>query len=207
MKKSISILFLITFFLVVSAAPIFAGFLSFKSGQETQTPQNTAKVNHLNEQAVELFEQGRFQEAQELWEKAIGLLENSAKSGATPQKAQDVPVIAEEDPLPFDEDKELRVDEVDKYYEMAVSLFKGEKYVAAKKVFERIEGIIPDYKASRNYLTILDHKIRQAQQTLGGAKFKETSLARREERVEWEQILEASRMELEQKLEEPVEPL
>ncbi|MCK5259762.1 MAG: hypothetical protein KAJ70_01750 [Candidatus Omnitrophica bacterium] len=190
--------------------PTSSAFFSFKSDQETESPQDPEsekQVNDYNDRAVGLFEQGQFEEAQELWEKALEILEHPV-AYVQEDPSLDSAVDAVDEELIFTESEGgTDRNSINKLYDTAVSLFKKEKYVASKKMFERIEAIIPDYKASRNYLTILDHKIRKAQQNLSGKSFKENAVARREERAEWERILGESRMELEKKLAEQVDPL
>ena len=208
-KKTLTIVFLFLFS-VMFMAPDSAAFLPFLSDQESpsnQDPQSEKQVNAYNEQAVELFEQGRFEEAQELWEKALEVLESPAKYVEDHQDLKNTIDPVDENLLFTESEGELSNNNIDKFYDTAVFLFKKEKYVASKKMFERIETITPDHKASRNYLTILTHKIRQAQQNLSGKSFKKNAVARREERAEWERILEESRIELENKLAEQVDPL
>ncbi|MBN1870477.1 MAG: hypothetical protein JW847_07890 [Candidatus Omnitrophica bacterium] len=188
--------------------PASANILSFISGQEQQSsldPNNEKQVSTYNEQAIQLFEQGRFEEAQDFWEKALEILE---RPGAFGQEYPELTGSVEsEDVLLLESGGELDNDRVSQLYDTAVSMFKKEKYVASKKIFERIEATIPDYKATRNYLIILDHKIRRAQQNLSEKSFEKNAIARREERAEWGRILEESRMELENKLAEQAEPL
>lgn len=62
------------------------------------------------------------------------------------------------------EKKELeRRDQVNKQaqevYEQAVALYKEKKFVDAKKKLQEVEWVIPDYKATRNYLSRIDKDI------------------------------------------------
>jgi len=210
-KKSFILAFVLLF-LVTSLTPVSAGFFPFKSKQGTspeQHLQNKDQIDAYNAQAIRLFEEGLFEEAQDLWERAIQLMEYPVEY---PEQSQELPEIqerefADEELILLKDIDGFGVNDVDELYEMAVSLFKKQKYVAAKKIFDRIEAIIPDYKASRNYITILRHKIKQTQQILSGDKFKEGVLARQKEREEWAHILEESGRQLREKLVKQVAPL
>jgi len=210
MKTRILILAFTFLFLIAPLTPVSARLFFFKSDKNIPPDkylQRENQVNSYNEQAIELFEQGRFEEAQKLWEQAIQLMENFKGHVGSYSMRQAISSFTDEDLIFLGDDQGLRESDVEDLYETAVSLFKKQKYVASKKMFDRVEVIIPDYKASRNYLTILKHKIKRAQQTLVGDKFKQNALARREERVEWKRILNESERELKQRLAEQVDPL
>lgn len=207
-RRKIFISFFVALFLALSIVPASAGFLSSKPEQEFTISQNSQKkIDAFNERAVQFFEEGRFKEAQEHWEKAIQVMERSGKYATENKKWQDVLKFDDEELVLPGEGEVLGVDDVDDLYEMAVSLFKKQKYVTSKKIFDRVEAVVPDYRASRNYLTILNHKIKRAQQVLGGEKVKEKAVARREERAEWKRILMESEKEMRRKLIEQAEPL
>jgi len=200
----VSVFLLITVF----AAPASAGLLSSKSNQKSVANQPIQdKINAYNEQAVQLFEEGRFKEAQELWEKAIQMMEQPEKYTVKGKKPKDAPKPAAEALALLREKEEEDIKDVEDLYEEAVRLFKGQKYVTSKKMFDQVEMIVPGYRATRNYLMILSHKIKRVQQTLGKERFKENVAARREERAEWRRIVAESEKKLKLKLKEQVDPL
>jgi len=190
--------------------PVYANFFQFFS-KKTIQPHDYSnledKIEIYNNQAIELFEEGHFKEAQELWEKAVRIMERSRNYV---QEYGDL----HGDILPDEEMSEdltfgdmSATSEIEDLYRTAVSAFKKQKYAAAKKMFDRVEAQTPDYKATRNYLTILKHKIKQVQQSLNDDKFKESAFSREAERGEWKRILKESEKELEKKLIEQVTPL
>lgn len=197
-------------FLTTSLTPVSARLFSSKPDKESlsaSSPNREAQIDAYNEQAIRLFEEGRFKDAQELWEQAIDLMERPETYVERYQEGQEMRQPAEEEFVSVEDGDGFGAGDVDDLYETAVSLFKRQKYVASKKLFERVESVIPDHKASRNYLAILEHKLKQAQQSLIGDKFKENALSRREERAQWREILEESERELERKLREQAEPV
>jgi TolA-binding protein len=209
-KKTIVVSAFTIFLSVTFLLPVYANFLPFLS-KKTILPNEYSKLEETieiyNKQAIELFEEGHFKEAQELWEKAVAIMENSRGYAPEFTGSQEGYTYDEEVPADFSTEDISETSEIEDLYKTAVSAFKNQKYVAAKKMFDRVEAQTPDYKATRNYLTILKHKIRQAEQSLSGDKFKENALSREAERGEWKKILAESEKELEQRLIEQVTPL
>jgi len=113
----------------------------------------------------------------------------------------------DEELITIEDGEDILVDDIAGIYETAVSLFKKGKYISSKRLFERIEAVIPEYKAARNYLSILDHKIKREQQALAGGHQKQSALSRQEERAEWTRILTESEQVLREKLIEQAKPL
>lgn len=209
-------------FLLTSLTPVTAGLFSFTSNRSSQEKLHSKikdQVSAYNEEAIKLFEEGRFEEAQKLWETAIQIMERPKDHIEGRQELRWPPKSQEDQDLlelqksiekglvvPKDEGA-FGPNDVDQLYETAVSLFKQQKYVASKRMFNQIEGIVPDYKATRNYLTILEHKIKRTQQTLSEGNFKQRVVARQKERAEWRRILYESEQELKQRLSDQVDPL
>ncbi len=182
-------------------------FLPNKSISSEQYSKHENQIEVYNQQAVELFEDGHFEEAQKLWEKAIQIMERSGEEAVAPHDFEDEQEDVEAY-LSVDTQKyKSGQSEHENLYESAVGLFRRQKYVAAKKIFNRLERRIPDYKATRNYLVILEHKIKQMQQALSDNKLRESAAYRNEEREEWQRILRESEQELRNKLEEQASPL
>jgi len=212
-RQRILILTLMCLFSVAFTTPAsavrFLPFLFDKTFHKTILPnqysQREDRINAYNEQAIELFEEGYFEEAQELWEKAIEVMERTEISDDEYYELKDMYDPAEREVVLPDARK--KTGDVDEMYEEAVSLFRKLRYVASKKMFERVEARIPDHKATRNYLTILEHKIKQTQQTLSGDKLKQNVHFRQLERDEWRRIIEESERELKKKITQQAAPL
>jgi len=191
-------------------APVSARFFPFLSDKTilpSEYSEREDQINAYNEQAIELFEAGHFKEAQELWEKAIQVMERSGSHFTEYKEAEEAYDLFDEEMINIQSEDTSNNSEEEDLYQMGVSFFKKQKYIASKKTFDRLEAIIPDYKATRNYLTILKHKIKQKQQTLSGDRFQDGALYRQRERDEWKRILEESERELKKKLVEQVSPL
>jgi len=190
--------------------PVSANFFPFRS-KKTISPSEYSNrqddIEIYNNQAIELFEEGHFKEAQELWEKAIRVMERSGSYIPQHSEADEKYLLNDDIPIDFTADDMAETSEIEDLYTTAVAAFKKQKYTAAKKLFDRVETKTPDYRATRNYLTILKHKIKRAEQSLNGHKFKEGALSRKAERGEWKKILKESESELERKLIDQVSPL
>jgi len=196
-------------FALTLVTPASARLFSFLFEDNTLDPDQYSvredRVNAYNQQAIELFEEGHFEEAQELWEKAIEVMERSEPSDDQYYELKDMYDPVEDDVIfPVVEKK---LSDVDEMYNEAIDLFRKQRYVASKKLFERVESRIPDHKATRNYLSILEHKIKQTQQTLSGDSLSDNVYSRQAEREEWNRILKESERQLERKIEKQVEPL
>lgn len=207
-KNILSIMALALLLSVTFLTPAYSysiPFFSEKSIQPREYSSVEEKIEIYNNQAIEFFEEGRFKEAQELWDKAIQIME---RPGSYVAGSEEFSGSAASDGEAFDDIIDMSdTSEIEDLYKAAILAFKDQKYVAAKKMFDRIEIQTPDYKATRNYLTILRHKIKQAQQSLRDDKFKESALSRKAERGEWRRILKDSEKELERKLIEQVTPI
>ena len=141
--------------------PVYAGFFPFLPGKNISPEQyslNEGQIEVYNQQAIELFEEGHFEEAQNLWEKAIQIMERSGGQAVDVKNSEFVQEDVEDYIDRNVKAYEDQQSDHDDLYEAAVSLFRKQKYVAAKKTFRRLERRIPDYKATRNYLAILEHK-------------------------------------------------
>jgi len=202
---------LVTFLISVTfLTPVYANFFPFFSKKKTSLRDYSNledKIEVYNNQAIELFEEGHFKEAQELWEKAVRIMERSRNFAQEYGDLQSDFLSDEEMANDLSGGDMSGTSEIEDLYRAAVSAFKDQKYSAAKKMFDRVEADTPDYKATRNYLTILKYKIKQVQQSLNDDKFNESAYSRKAERGEWRKILEESEKELEIKLIEQVAPL
>ncbi|MBI4309004.1 MAG: hypothetical protein HY591_01590 [Candidatus Omnitrophica bacterium] len=68
-------------------------------------------------------------------------------------------------------------------YEEAVALYKEKKFAGAKKKFQDVEWVIPDYKAARGYLNRIDKDIALEQKRVEAEKIKALAQQRWEEEV------------------------
>lgn len=87
-------------------------------------------------------------------------------------------------------------------YEQAVALYKQKKFADAKKKFQDVEWVIPDYKATRNYLGRMDRDIAEEQKRLDAEKAKamaqqqwDEEVARRKRQAEDKRLLEQKEKE------------
>jgi len=119
-----------------------------------------AKAEEYNQQAIGLFEDGRYAEAQELWEKAIHLTEH-------PRAARLDLEVAAEDQQSLESLEVLSMDEspeasfiADKY-QSGLSLLEQKEYGEAQRVFQEIDAVQPGYRNTKKYLVVIDELLRE----------------------------------------------
>ena len=132
-----------------------------------------------------MFEEGRYAEAQELWEKAIGLMEH-------PQaQYSELETVDEEQPS-FEtpesfvmSDETLETPPIVEKYQSGLSLLEQKEYGEAKRVFQEIDAMQPDYRNAKRYLTVIDELLREEdspmEQELRSDEAQEQGVADREE--------------------------
>ena len=206
--KEFLLAFVVFSCLMARVTPLYADlpFFGSKPGNQLSS-ERESQINEYNERAIELFEEGRFKEAQEYWERAIELMERPGRRREYAEPPADENRRPDEELMTIDDGEDFMVNDIAGIYETAVDMFKKGKYVSSKKLFERVETAMPDYKATRNYLSILEHKIKREQQSLAGDRLRENAVSRRAERAEWYRILEQSEQELKNKMAAQAEPL
>ncbi len=175
-------------------------------------------AQNYDREAIRLFEEGQYQEAQRMWQKAIEIME---QPGMEHRGKQAIPSDEEREESFLTEVKgETDLGEVEEKYELGVSLFDEKEYTASKTVFEEINSLHPGYEDTANYLLIIEELMARGRPTGG-----EEGLAMQEEGVEeseaglptieakspaeeqWKETLEESRAGFQKELEEKVRPL
>lgn len=73
--------------------------------------------------------------------------------------------------------------QADKVYKDAVALYNDKKFMEAKKKFGEVEWVVPDYKASRDYLARVDKEMAVEQARIEAIKAKELAQQQWEEEV------------------------
>ena len=169
-----------------------------KPSMESELRQTSEeKAQRYNEEAIRLFEQGRFEEAQLLWEKALEILDypglevimidgiQKGGEGIREHKQFLMPEI----------DKTVSGGgQIEKKYQSSVFLFEDGRYVESQKLFEQIQQRMPNYKETQNYLKVLEDEIQ-----------KEGALTRKHEMEEWTKVLDESERERQRMLRKQAE--
>ena len=179
-----------------------------------------AKAEEYNNQAIDLFEAGRYAEAQDLWEKAIHLMEH-------PQAARlDLDAVTEEQPslesphvLPPDES--LEASPIAAQYQSGLSLLEQKEYGEAQRVFQEIEAAQPGYRNTKKYLIVIDELLGDEGDNQIGADQQEyppmvqesgntdidSTFDDRKEEAQWEEAVEDAEQKLLEQIAERVEPI
>src|SRR3989338_10090360 len=170
------------------------------------------RAREYYQRGMQLTDEGKLDEAREYFEKAgritdhpemIGYIKESERRLKLQEQAikhQEVRYLKQEQ-----QDERSRQEDAQNAYREAVALYKEKKYQAAKDQFEHIDALVPDYKAVRSYLRILDQDIIQ-QEALNikqqkveiERQNKESEIARAREKEVWRQ--EIDRKEKERKV-------
>lgn len=94
-------------------------------------------------------------------------------------------------------------------YELAISLFNQKKYAEAKKKFEEVSWVVPDYKATLNYLHRIDKDAQDEKQRVADEQQKalqesrwEEEVARKKAEIKRQHELEIKERQQRQQLEE-----
>lgn len=125
---------------------------------EKKSPPNAedlkAKADEYNQQAIRLFEGGRYAEAQEFWERAINLVEHPrsrhpdlevVNAGLQPVESSKIP------PGNGSVETSLLADK----YQQGLALLEQKDYVPAQRIFQEIEAIEPEYRNTKKYLVVI----------------------------------------------------
>lgn len=157
--------------------------------------QREEKAREYYDRAMELFDQGKTDEAREYFEKSIRITENAEmkdyirlsekrfKSQAKAMRKEEQDIvnrsIAEE---------RQRQQQVRDAYDEGVTLYKQKKFKASRDKFMFVEETIPEFKATRSYLKILEQDIlKQDQKDLVKQK---KEIARQQGEAESERVKE-----------------
>ncbi len=171
--------------------------------------QREEKAREYYEQAMRLYNEGKYEEAAELWKKAIKITENPEmkdyiNESVKKSKRQEELFKSEEDHRikRLESERGYSAEEVEKVYQSGVSLYKQKKYLAAKEDFEKVDEMFPDHKATRSYLMLIDHEIDKEQQEAIDNKVKNEAMALKKEKDAWKEDLDKKEVAQEQKTKE-----
>ncbi len=171
-------------------------------------------AQNYDREAVRLFEEGRYQEAQGMWQKAIEIME---QPGMEHRKKPVIPgdEEGEESFLP-DVKGETDLGAIEEKYELGISLFEEKEYTASKTVFEEIDSVHPGYEDTANYLLVIEELMArekgEGEPALEeGVEESEAALPAMEKKSpaeeQWKKTLEESRAGFRRESEEKVRPL
>lgn len=183
------------------------------------------KAREYNAQAIQLFEKGQFQEANELWEKALKLLEypeaveetmaeGEVRARETPAEesaGEDLSSTKEEWRKTLQESEKERQRQLqaqaEPIYQQALDYYQKRQFQQAKEYFNTVETLLPDYKSTTQYLERIDEDIGQEQKRLLDVTLNKEALARRQAQEEWRKIVEEGEQEHQKRLAEQAEPI
>ncbi|MBI5150329.1 MAG: hypothetical protein HZA28_06130 [Candidatus Omnitrophica bacterium] len=184
-KKSCLVSVVLLFFAVCSAGVQAKADAEAASGNASAQPEKKIKIQpakpaerlltreevekkaeEYNRAAIDLFEQGKYPQAQELWEKAIGLMENPGTRDSDvidPQAVSTAPQASSVDPsfAGAGADSDL-----DQKYETGMWLLEQKEYAKAQEIFEEVQKLRPGYKNTANYLAVIN-ELTQGEQMSG----------------------------------------
>ena len=172
------------------------------------------KAREYYEQAQKLVEEGRFDDARQLYDKAIRITEHPEmkyyiKESAHRTKAQKAALSKEaaDQERKTEENEQATQQRVATSYETAVSLYKQQRFKEARDEFAAVEELSPEYKATRSYLQIIEQDIFQSEQrALKDQKkevdhqSREAEVARMKEKELWRKEIERKEIERENQL-------
>lgn len=174
--------------------------------------QREEKAREYYERAMRLYDEGKYEEAQDFWRKAVKITEHpemkdyineSVRKGKNLESAfknQEQERIRR-----LESERGYSAGEVEKVYQTAVSLYRQKKYLAAKDEFEKVDEMFPDHKATRSYLMLIARDIEKDQEDLIEKKVKEEAAALKKEKEDWKNSLETKEKEQDIKSKEQAE--
>ena len=170
--------------------------------------QREEKLREYYSKAMRLYDEGKYSEAQELWEKSIMISEHPEmkdylSSSIKKSKKLNKSLEKEEDRMLSRLEKERGYDagRVKALYKDAVKDFKKEKYIDSKLKFEEVDSMFPDFKAVKSYLMLIERKIFDEQQKLIAFKLKQEEVASKKEKELWRKQISVKEMKRREKLE------
>ena len=192
-----------------------------------------AKAEACNNEAIALFEEGRYAEAQELWEKAIGLMEHPQAQYSELETVDEEQPSFETPESSAMSDEVLETPPIVEKYQSGLSLLEQKEYGEAKRVFQEIDAMQPDYRNAKRYLTVINELLReedspmeqesrsdeaQAQVVADLEEYPETvpepqstdtdlGFDPRQEETQWEEAVEQAEQKLQDQITESVEPI
>jgi len=190
-----------------------------KIKEQAVTKRNQKREERAREyyqRGIQLTDEGKFNEAREYFEKAVSITEHPEMTGYIKEsqrrlklqeraiKREEVQHLKQEQ-----QDERSKQEDAQNAYREAVALYKEKKYKAAKDQFEHVDALVPDYKAVRSYLRILDQDIIQQealnikqQKVAIERQNKEAEIARAREKEVWRKEIERKEKERKEQVNE-----
>ncbi|MGE0267759.1 MAG: hypothetical protein AB7S78_04805 [Candidatus Omnitrophota bacterium] len=165
--------------------------------RERRNKQREEKAREYYDKAMAYFEQGELEAARELWEKAIKITEHEEMDGYLDKSVR----RQRKEEKVFEKEEERRIKrlevergytakEVNKKYKEGVKLYKDKSFLAAKVVFEEVDQMFPDHKATKSYLALIDRKIEDEQKDIINSKLQNKELTSAKAKARWKKELE-----------------
>ena len=202
--------------------------ISFSSAEDLK-----AEAETYNDQAIALFEQGRYAEAQELWEKAINLMEHPQDQYSEPETVEEEQPSAETLEIPATDGESLETSAIAEKYQSGLLLLEQKEYAEAQRVFQEIDSMQPDYRNTKRYLLVISELLEEenpvleqepmSDETQGWAAADQeehpitlvesqgtdtdAGFDPRQEEAQWEEAVEQAEQKLQDQIAESVEPI
>ncbi len=171
--------------------------------------QREEKAREYYQQGLKLQEEGRLEEARQLFDKAIRITEHPEmtyyiKESERRSKLQAAALEHQEndEERRLTDDQRMLLERAETSYASAVSLYKQQKFHEAKDEFQLVEEMVPDYKAVRSYLQIVEQDIIQSDQLNIKQQKKEVEVQQREAEIARLREKELWRKEIDKKEQE-----
>jgi len=165
--------------------------------KERRNQQREEKAREYYDKAMTYYEQGELEAARELWEKAVKITEHDEMEGYLDKSVRRQ--RKKEKVLEKEEEKRIKrlevergytAKEVNKKYKEGVNLYKDKSYLAAKVVFEEVDQMFPDHRATKSYLALIDRKIEDEQKNIIEDKLNNKELTSAKAKARWKKELE-----------------
>lgn len=230
----------ILFFILFECVPFLSTSLSAANDKEIKIHPRTQKESVLNvedlkkkaegynRQAIELFETGQYVAAQELWEKAIDLVEHPRG------QAVDLEAVDEEQQPLVQETPEAgessESSEIVEKYQTGLALLEQKAYADARALFMEIDAMQPGYRNTKKYLIVIDELMREesspvmedqmdhgeenqiltqenAPPEMMPEPAESAAFDRQQEETQWQEAVAEAEQKLVHQIEEKVEPI
>lgn len=167
-----------------------------EQAKERRNERREAKAREYYEKAQRLYDEGKFDEAVELWEKAIRITEHDEMEGyvhksVSRQRKKDKALKKEEQRRlkRLEVERGYSAKEVDKKYREAVELYKDKDFLASKVVFEEVNKMFPDHRATRSYIALIDRHIEKEQRGMIESKLNSPEMSSAKAKARWKEEL------------------
>ena len=160
--------------------------------------QREEKARGYYQKALRLFEENKYDQARELWEKAITITEHPEMKDyihlsvkKTKKKIKALDQAEQERIKQLERERGYKIEQAEKEYRTAINLYKKQKYAEAMERFELVEEMFPDYKGAQSYLRLIELQIQEEQKKTIALKIKEEAKEQKKKKEEWRQEIAA----------------